>query len=162
MEERLAARKSETAEFLLIGKRERHTHNTWMHNSPKLLGKETTNYAYLHPEDAVEKGIRDGDWVRIKGLDGAELRVPCRLSADLKRKVVALPHGWGHVYAAGWHHARERSGVNVNVLASDSVWRLESFAGMTWMNGIPVDVEPVRPAKRKKRKSGSGAPGDGG
>lgn len=162
MEERLAARKSETAEFLLIGKRERHTHNTWMHNSPKLLGKETTNYAYLHPEDAVEKGIRDGDWVRIKGLDGGELRAPCRLSADLKRKVVALPHGWGHVYAAGWHHARERSGVNVNVLASDAVWRLESFAGMTWMNGIPVDVEPVRPAKRKKRKSGSGAPGDGG
>ena len=143
----LALRDSEKKEFLLIGKRERHTHNTWMHNIDRLVGDETTNYLYIHPEDAARKGIDEGALVRVKGAQGAHLDVPCRFSPDLKRGVIALPHGWGHRYPAGWTRARKRPGVNANRLASDSVWKLEPFAGMAWLNGLPVEI---RPAKKKK------------
>ncbi|MEW6442127.1 MAG: molybdopterin-dependent oxidoreductase [bacterium] len=157
MEGRIRDARCESGELLLVGKRERHTHNTWMHNAPSLLGAETTNHVYLNPEDARARGIRDGDRVRVRTADGSEVVVPCRLSSDMNRKVVALPHGWGHTYPAGWHHAQERSGVNVNRLTSDAVSNLETFAGMAWMNGLPVNVERIRPESeitRKKRRKG--------
>ncbi|MGW8322115.1 MAG: molybdopterin-containing oxidoreductase family protein, partial [Thermodesulfobacteriota bacterium] len=155
----LTVRDAEKGEFLLIGKRERHTHNTWMHNVDALLRGEDTNYMFMHPEDAQRKGIREGEWVLVKNSEGAQVQVPCRLTPDLKRGVVALPHGWGHRYASGWRRARKRPGVNVNRLASDAVWKLEALAGMAWMNGIPVDVRKAKRPGRKKRTEG-GTEGD--
>ena len=146
----LALREMEKKDFLLIGKRERHTHNTWMHNADGLVRGETTNYLYIHPEDAAPLGIGEGDPVRITGPQGARVEVPCRFSQDLKRGVIALPHGWGHCYQAGWAKARKRHGVNANRLASDSVWKLEPFAGMAWLNGLPVELEPARKRSRKR------------
>lgn len=152
MEDVERVRRAEASGFRLIGKRERHTHNTWMHNARGLLGAETTNYAYLNPEDAHEIGVSEGDRIRIRGPAGGEVLVPCRISGDLRRKVVALPHGWGHGYEAGWSFARERGGVNVNRLLTDAFWKLEPFAGMAWMNGVPVAVERCNP----DRKEGQG------
>lgn len=148
----LALRRSEKRPFVLIGKRERHTHNTWMHNSDKLAGGATTNYLYIHPQDAAECGIADGMQVRVVAADGRCLEVPCRVCDWLKRGVVALPHGWGHTYAAGWTKALKRPGVNVNRLTSDSVWKLEPIAGMAWLTGIPVEVLAVARGQRGKKK----------
>jgi len=147
----LALREAEGGEFLLIGKRERHTHNTWVHNADSLMKGETTNHLYMHPEDAEGKGIGEGDRVSVRSLEGKRLEVPCRLSSDMMRGVVGLPHGWGHRYAAGWSRANKRPGVNVNRLATDSVWKIEPIAGMSWLNGIPVHVNKVKPRKRKKK-----------
>ena len=152
----LTLRAAESGEFLLIGKRERHTHNTWMHNAAGLVGEETTNYLYMHPEDAAAKGIRQGDRVSVRNQEGARVEIPCRLTADLRRGVVAVPHGWGHVHDAGWRRARRSPGVNVNRLASDSVWKLEPIAGVAWMTGIPVDVKPLKKRRRKKDESTGG------
>jgi formate dehydrogenase len=55
--------------------------------------------------------------------------------------VVALPHGWGH--KGGWNVANEAGGVNVNLLASSDPDDLEPLAGMAFLNGIPVRLEPV-------------------
>ena len=137
-------RKMEKGDFLLIGKRERHTHNTWMHNAEGLARGETTNYLYIHPEDGAAKGISQGDLVIVSGPGEDRIEVPCRFTLDLKRGVVALPHGWGHRYPAGWSKAVKRPGVNVNRLLSDSVLKLEPVAGVAWMNGIPVDIEPAK------------------
>jgi len=145
LEGTLALRSTERGKFLLIGKRERHTHNTWMHNADGLVKGETTNYLYLHPEDAAGKGIQEGDLVEIDGLEGDRVQVPCRFTEDLKRGVIALPHGWGHRYAAGWTRANRRPGVNVNRLASDAVWRLEPLAGVAWLTGIPVEIRKAEP-----------------
>ncbi len=145
----LALREAEGGEFLLIGKRERHTHNTWVHNADSLLGDETTNYLYMQPEDAAGKGIAEGDRVGVRSLEGKRIEVPCRLSSDMMQGVVALPHGWGHRYAAGWRKANKRPGVNMNRLATDSVWKIEPIAGMSWLNGIPVYVSKVKPRRTK-------------
>jgi len=155
----LALRRLEKKPFVLIGRRERHTHNTWMHNSDKLAGRAVTNYLYIHPEDAAERGIADGEQVRVTRADGGSLEVPCRVCDELKRGVVALPHGWGHTYAAGWTKALKRPGVNVNRLTSDSVWKLEPIAGMAWLTGIPVEVLAVAKGKKgRKREERKKAP----
>jgi formate dehydrogenase len=57
---------------------------------------------------------------------------------------VALPHGWGH--RGGWKLANASGGTNVNVLASGAPEDLEKLAGMAFLNGIPVRLEPVVPA----------------
>jgi hypothetical protein len=62
----------------------------------------------------------------------------------MMRGVVALPHGWGHRYDAGWRNANKRPGVNVNRLMSDSSWDLEPITGTAWMNSVPVTVKPVK------------------
>jgi len=54
---------------------------------------------------------------------------------------VALPHGWGH--RGGWRLANRHAGVNVNLLSSSDVEDLEPLAGMAFLNGIPVRVEPL-------------------
>jgi len=78
---------------------------------------------------------------------------------ELKRGVVALPHGWGHTYAAGWTKALKRPGVNVNRLTSDSVWKLEPIAGMAWLTGIPVEGLAVAKGKKgRKREERKKAP----
>ncbi len=42
--------------------------------------------------------------------------------------------------------ANAAGGVNVNLLASADADDLEPLAGMAFLNGIPVRVEPVAPA----------------
>jgi formate dehydrogenase len=54
---------------------------------------------------------------------------------------VAVPHGWGH--RGGWRLANDAGGVNVNALASGAPEDLERLAGMAFLNGIPVRLEPV-------------------
>ncbi len=150
LEDALAARKTEKGEFLLIGKRERHTHNTWLHNSDGLLRGETTNYLYMHPEDAKRKKIAEGDEVVVQNLEGEKIQIPCRLTPDMKPGVVAVPHGWGHRYNPGWTRAAARPGVNVNRLTPDGVRQIERFAGMAWLNGVPVKIRKA-PAKRSRK-----------
>jgi len=154
----VSLREAEGGEFLMIGKRERHTHNTWAHNADGLLKDETTNYLYMNPDDAERKGIKEGDRVSVRSLEGERLEVPCRVTSDMMQGVVALPHGWGHRYAAGWRRANKRPGVNVNRLATDSVWKLEPIAGMSWLNGIPVHVRKLKPRKTKAPKAKGPAP----
>ena len=50
----------------LISKREKRGHNSWMHNTPALGGKaHTTNRLYMHPDDASEAGLQEGDLAEI-------------------------------------------------------------------------------------------------
>ncbi len=52
-----------------------------------------------------------------------------------------VPHGWGH--RGGWRRAIEAGGANVNLLASSAPENLERLAGMAFLNGIPVRLEPA-------------------
>ena len=70
-----------------------------------------------------------------------ELRVPVRVTDEVMPGVVALPHGWGH--RGGWQVANAAGGVNVNQLMSSAPEDLEPLAGMAFLNGVPVRVEPV-------------------
>jgi anaerobic selenocysteine-containing dehydrogenase len=125
----------------LISKREKHSHNTWMHNAPSLVGgARATNYLYMHPDDAAARGLGEGDIARVR-TDHDAVEAPVRLTGDLMPGTIALPHGWGHARATGLRVAREAAGVNVNRLARSGPGTVERFAGMTHLSGIPATVE---------------------
>jgi formate dehydrogenase len=128
----------------LIGLRELRSHNSWMHNSPLLLRGGRTHAARVHPEDAAACGMSDGDLVRISSKSGA-IELPVKVTDEMKPGTVAVPHGWGH--RGGWQLANGAGGVNVNALASGDEGELERLAGMAFLNGIPVRLEPVARAQ---------------
>lgn len=122
----------------LIGLRELRSHNSWMHNSPKLMRGNRTHAARIHPADGGELGVDDGGRCRIVSAHG-EIEVEARLTDEVKRGSVAVPHGWGH--SGGWQQANRAGGANVNLLASSEPHDLEPLAGMAHLNGIPVRIE---------------------
>lgn len=138
--------------LLLIGKRERHTHNSWMHNVAEYVqGKHHTNYLDMHPVDASARTLSDKDLVEVRSVTGS-LKAVLRVTKDMMPGVVALPHGWGHQKAEGLSIARQTSGVNVNQLTPDGPEALEKLAGMAPMNGIPVEISRADSLQVKKSR----------
>jgi len=125
----------------LISKREKRGHNSWMHNIPALGGKtQETNRLYMHPDDASDAGLRDGDLAEVGSEHGAA-RAPVQISDDLMRYVVALPHGWGHQDSGLEYASAHRAGVNVNALAGDGARNTERLSGMAQLTAFPVRVK---------------------
>lgn len=123
----------------LLGRRQIRTCNTWMHNFPSLAKGPELCVLLMHPEDAEERNISDGDQVTIRSRTG-QVRVPVKLSVEMRRGVVSLPHGWGHddENVPGMPRAKARPGVNYNHLADETL--LDIPSGIVNLNYIPVDV----------------------
>ncbi|MGH2954198.1 MAG: molybdopterin-dependent oxidoreductase [Solirubrobacterales bacterium] len=140
--ERLAAANGHDPEFPLrmIGLRELRSHNSWMHNAPLLMRGGRTHAARVHPEDAERFGLADGKPCRISSAHGS-IEIEAAVTDEVKPGTVAVPHGWGH-RGGGWTVANEAGGANVNLLASSDPADLERLAGMAFLNGIPIRVEP--------------------
>jgi formate dehydrogenase len=140
-EEELASGKDH---FRLITRRAHSTQNSWTQNIVELTKKSEaqTNFLYMHPEDAAQVGLENGDVADVTSKV-ATLRVPIRFLPELMRGTVALPHGWGHQNAAGLSVARKLGGVNVNLLAADGPENVEALSGMAQLTGIRVQVAPA-------------------
>ncbi len=147
----------------LIGMRELRSHNSWMHNVPKLMAGDRVHAARVHPDDALKYGIEDGEPCRVVSTAG-EIELPAKLTDEMMPGVIAIPHGWGHRSGGGWRTADAAGGANVNVLASSAAADLERLVGMAVLNGIPVRLEPagvaarVAPCSRSPRALSRGAP----
>jgi formate dehydrogenase len=124
----------------LIGLRELRSHNSWMHNSPLLMRGGRVHALRVNPRDAEEHGLVEGGEARLASKSGSVV-VPVKVTDEMTPGTVALPHGWGH--RGGWRVANDAGGVNVNLLASSDPDDLEPLAGMAFLNGIPVRLEPV-------------------
>jgi formate dehydrogenase len=152
---RLGSLNGATEEFplRLIGLRELRSHNSWMHNSEKLMRGERTHRARVHPDDAEGLGIEEGGRCRITSSHG-EVEIAATLTDEVKRGTIAVPHGWGH--SGGWETANAAGGANVNELASSEPEDLERLAGMAHLNGIPIRLEAVS-ADRERREAAAAA-----
>ena len=124
----------------MIGLRELRSHNSWMHNSPKLMAGDRVHRARIHPNDARAAGVGEGERVRITSAHG-EIETLALLSDEVMAGTIAVPHGWGH--DGGWQVANAAGGANTNVLASSEPGDLERLAGMAHLNGIAVRIDPV-------------------
>jgi len=124
----------------MLGRRQVRSYNTWMHNFPVLAKGPELCKLMMHPDDAAERNIADGDMVRVRSRTG-EVRVRVELSDTLQRGVTSLPHGWGHDEEGvpGQFNAKSRPGANYNHLADELLVDVPS--GLTNLNCIPVDVE---------------------
>jgi formate dehydrogenase len=137
----------------LIGMRELRSHNSWMHNSPLLMRGGRDHALRIHPADAAEHELEDGGEAMLESKSGSVV-VKVKLTDEMSRGTVALPHGWGH--RGGWRVANRHAGVNVNLLASGDPDDLEPLAGMAFLNGIPVRVGVLgRTEGRPHEHSGS-------
>jgi len=129
-------------QLYLITRRNAHMHNSWFHNLPQYKGEKFLhNPLWMHPEDARQHGLAEGDRVSVRSAHGC---IEARLGFDatLKPQVVAMTHGWGHAQASGLALAQRHPGVNVNELAPSGPGSFEPLSNQSFLSGIAVAVEP--------------------
>jgi formate dehydrogenase len=115
----------------LIGLRQLRRHNSWMNDVPALARGAQPPALRMHPRDAAARSISDGDLVQVRSATGT-LDVAVAVSDEMTPGSVALPHG--------------NASANVNALTAAGPDALEPLAGMSHLNGVPVEVEAVAAA----------------
>nr|WP_194816766.1 molybdopterin-dependent oxidoreductase [Nocardia sp. XZ_19_385] len=121
-------------DFVLIGRRQLRSNNSWMHNVAPLVSGSNKCTLHIHPQDVEKLGL--GDHAVVKSAAGT-LTVPLEPTEAIMPGVVSLPHGWGHADSAQTV-ARAHAGVNANVLTDDSIVDVPS--GNAVFNGVPVTL----------------------
>ncbi len=120
----------------LFSVRELRSHNTWLHNVPRLMTGKRECHALVHPDDAA--GL--GDEVTISSPWG-RITVPVRISDDVVAGSVGLTHGWCH--GGSWRTAVEAGGENYNLLTPTDPAEIDRPSGNAFFNGIPVALTPA-------------------
>jgi anaerobic selenocysteine-containing dehydrogenase len=127
--------------FVLVGRRQLRSNNSWMHNLPTLRGGSNTCTVQINVEDAERLGVEDGKLVRVTSTAGS-VDVPAEVCDSVMPGVVSIPHGWGLTgdgVRAGV--AADDPGVNSNQLAPADL--IDPLSGNAVLNGIPVTVAPA-------------------
>lgn len=126
--------------FVLIGRRDVRSNNSWMHNIDVLIAGKERCTLQINGGDAARMGITAGDQVKISSSAGA-LLAPVEVTDDIMPGVVSLPHGWGHDEpGTSLSVAATRPGVNSNEL---STGEMDPISGNAVLNGVPVEVVPA-------------------
>jgi anaerobic selenocysteine-containing dehydrogenase len=124
--------------FVLIGRRQLRSNNSWMHNLGVLVKGKPRCTVQLHPDDAAELGLAAGDPASVRSRVG-EVTLPVEVTDAIRPGVVSIPHGWGHdVPGTRGAVARAHAGVNSNLLADELL--LDALSGTAVLNGIPIEV----------------------
>ena len=132
-------------EVVLVGRRQLRSNNSWMHNlEPLVKGKDRCTM-HVHPADAERFGLEEGSRARVTSAAGS-VEVPVEITDAVMRGVVSIPHGWGHdLDGVEMSVASEHAGSNSNLLADET--RVDPLSGNAVLNGIPVELAPVRAAE---------------
>lgn len=127
-------------ELVIIGRRQLHSNNSWMHNLP-VLAKSSRCTAMVNPADAARFGLHDGGKARItRGNRAVEAEV--QISDDMMPGVVSLPHGWGHNLAgAKMTVAASQPGTNLNALLDENL--RDPLSGDSVLSGVAIQIAPV-------------------
>jgi anaerobic selenocysteine-containing dehydrogenase len=130
---RLSLTAHRNGSFVLVGRRDLRSNNSWMHNVDVLVkGKERCTL-HVHPDDATRIGVAS---------DSGCVELPAEVTDAIMPGVVSIPHGWGHdANGAQMQIAAKRPGVNSNVLAGTD--RFDPLSGNAVLNGIPVTLTPA-------------------
>jgi anaerobic selenocysteine-containing dehydrogenase len=133
--------RSDGFDLTLIGRRSLRSNNSWMHNSPRLMKGADRCTAMLHPDDAEQRGLTDGQRVRVASSVGA-IELPLELSDEMRQGVISIPHGFGHKRkGVGWRVAAEHGGASVNDVTDPAI--VDRLTGNAAFNDVPVRIEAV-------------------
>jgi anaerobic selenocysteine-containing dehydrogenase len=127
--------------FVLIGRRQLRSNNSWMHNVVKLMAGKPRCTLIIHPDDAGRIGLADGQSVRVSSRIGSVV-APAQLDDGIMPGVVSLPHGFGHHRAGtGQSVAAAHAGVSINDITDEG--RVDALSGVAAFSGVPVQLEAV-------------------
>jgi anaerobic selenocysteine-containing dehydrogenase len=128
-------------ELVVIGRRQLHGNNSWMHNLPVLAKGAAQCTALVNPADAARLGLEDGAKARI-AHDGRVIEVEVEISDEMMPGVISLPHGWGHDQPGSQLNvAAANPGGNLNALMDEN--RRDPLSGNAVLSGVEVEMTPV-------------------
>ncbi|HEV3056128.1 MAG TPA: molybdopterin-dependent oxidoreductase [Solirubrobacteraceae bacterium] len=144
--EQAIARTPENGDLVLVGRRHLRSNNSWMHNLPLLVSGPTQCTLHVHPDDASRHDLVDGEQAEVRSRTGT-VHAQVEVTDAIMPGVVSLPHGWGHDGdgrdpSYRMRVAAEHAGTNSNILADELL--LDPISGNAVLNGIPVELAPVR------------------
>jgi anaerobic selenocysteine-containing dehydrogenase len=150
LERATAALAEPVPEYMIIGRRDVRSNNSWMHNLPLLAKGPMRCTALMHPQDAARLGLTTGAFVRIRNSIGNSktldnnthktLRAEVSISNDMMPGIVSLPHGWGHhLPGTRLSVAAQRPGVNLNHLLDESL--RDPLSGNAVLSGLAITLE---------------------
>lgn len=126
----------------LITRRTNYMMNSGFQNVKMLRqAKEgRTNPLFMNPRDALDRGLREGQWVCVRNENGT-LRAELAFDTRLRPGVVSMSHGFGNEQTSGMPTAQAEPGVNVNILSPTGADSFDPVGGMGHLTGIRVEVE---------------------
>ena len=128
-------------EFVIVGRRQVRSNNSWMHNLPILAKGPYRCTVLVHPQDAARLGLGDGAMARIANGD-RHIDAQVELSDEMLPGVVSLPHGWGHgMPGTRMALAGERPGVNLNAVLDENL--RDPLSGNAVLSGVGVSLSVV-------------------
>ncbi|AYF75320.1 molybdopterin oxidoreductase [Nocardia yunnanensis] len=136
---RLAAMPALTPAFplRLFSIRDLRSHNSWLHNVPKLVAGDRRCRAKMHPDDAAAAGVHDRNDIVITSSWG-QIEVRLEVTDEVLCGTVGLTQGWGH--SGGWRTANAAGGESYNALTPTDADEIDRPSGNAYFNGIPVSV----------------------
>jgi anaerobic selenocysteine-containing dehydrogenase len=125
-------------DLTLIGRRHLRSNNSWMHNSERLVrGKERCTLL-MHPADAAQRGLNNGQSVSVESAVGS-VKVPLEIDEGIMPGVVSIPHGWGHNRPGiRLQTAQAYAGASINDLTDER--ELDVLTGNAALVGVRVCV----------------------
>lgn len=121
---------------LIAGERRSYNANAIIRN-PEWRKKDMEGALKIHPEDAKEKGIKNGDWLKCYSRTGA-VQVKSWVTDEVPRGILSMPHGYGLSYA---NHSTETTGAMVNVLTS--LTACDPLAKTPYHKNVRVQIEKI-------------------
>jgi anaerobic selenocysteine-containing dehydrogenase len=126
--------------FVLIGRRDVRSNNSWMHNIDVLVKGRERCTVQINSGDAARIGVDAGGRVKVSSTVGTVV-APVEITEDIMPGVVSLPHGWGHdLEGSALTIASDRPGVNSNRLSTGAI---DPVSGNAVLTGIQVEVVPA-------------------
>lgn len=126
--------------LVLIGRRHLRSNNSWMHNAHRLVKGPVRCTLLLHPRDAADAGLVQGQMTRVESAVGS-IELPAEITADIMPGVVCIPHGYGH-HRPGTRLtvASRRPGVSLNDITDTR--HVDPLTGVAAVNALPVLLHP--------------------
>jgi anaerobic selenocysteine-containing dehydrogenase len=128
-------------DFVIVGRREVRSNNSWMHNLPTLAKGRNRCTVLVNRSDAQRLGLADGGIARI-AREGNAIEAQVEVTDEMMPGVISLPHGWGHdLPGAQLSVARLQPGANLNAVLDDRV--RDPLSGNAVLSGVAVSVAPA-------------------
>ncbi len=138
LEEKLKEKEDPEFPFILIGRRDIRSSNSWLHNSQRLIKGRNRSTMLINSIDAENLGIKNGEEVRVTSTEGSII-IKAEISDKMMQGVVSIPNGWGHnregvkLTVAGTN-----PGVSVNDITQP---KIDKLTGNAAFSGTRVRVE---------------------